>query len=161
MDRRIGGHLTLHRFGQDDRQLGGDHGLTADDIVQRPDQVVRFHVLEQITSCPSLQRVDHVRLFTARGQHDYRHTDLAAPQLAQDLESIHARHAHVEQHDVRLFFLHPLDALLAIAERANHLYAAPLQQFAKSHSEQRMIIDHQHPHQMIQRLSNPRSPGFG
>jgi hypothetical protein len=63
-------------------------------------QFARVERLRQIIVGAQFQPDDPVHIFPARRQHDHRH--LLVCGAAQDLESIHARQHHVQQHDIGL-----------------------------------------------------------
>jgi hypothetical protein len=105
-------------------------------ILERRDQFLGLHVLEQIALGPRLEGGDQVTLIGAGGEHGHRHGLMGVAQALEDLQTRHLGHAQIQQHHVRGPLQHPRQARLAITQGV-HLDAAPFQEFANPRSEKR------------------------
>ncbi len=59
---------------------------------------------------------------------------------------MHLGHAKIEQNDVRLRCLREPQPFSPTANRADNLYAAPLEQPLEPNAKQRVIVNQEHPH---------------
>ena len=81
-----------------------------------------------------------------RGEEDHRHRCQrgVAAELLQQLEAVHPRHHHVQQHEVRRLAFRELQRLRAAGGR-QYLVAVPLQQGADDAQVRRLIVDDEDP----------------
>ena len=150
--QRIGpveaGELVLHALeaGQqplrDDRR---DERAAGGDGLDRVDELVERDVLEEIAARAGLQTCQHELIVVECRQDDRRRQLVGRGQRIQHIEPRHARHAHVEQHDVGLHARNRLDGLHPVARLGDDAdRIRQLQQRADTLPDQRLVVDETH-----------------
>jgi len=104
--------------------------------------IVRLHVLEQITLRTRAHGAGEVVLVVADRQHQHRSAPALGAHLPQQRQAAMRRHVEVGNDNILLGGFHQLQGFVAIASNAGDMDGAALfQQFGQSLAEQRVIID--------------------
>ena len=105
-------------------------------------QLAQAERLGQVVVRAQLEADDLVHLLVARRQEQHRRLVARAAQPAQHLEAVHARQAHVEDHEIGRAVRRDLEAFLAVA-RDGHLVALLLERVLDAPRDGVFVLDDQ------------------
>ena len=140
--------VVAHVF-QPRQQALGDGRLhqrtTAGDRLDRADQLLQRHVLEQVALGAGLDPGQYQLVVVEGGEDDRRRQALGAGQCLQGLQARHHRHPHIHQHHVGFELRDDLERLAAVAGLADDLDAVgQRQQCSDALAYQRLVVHQQH-----------------
>ena len=108
------------------------------------DQLLAAYRLQQIGDSLCVERADGVLIESGRENHRRRFRRLS--QHTRGFDAIDARHAYVQQHDVRIQFARARDGFLAVGRLADHLDVGDIaEQRAQPLPGRRFVVDDQNP----------------
>ena len=126
--------VTLGETTASPRRDGADAG----------EQVVGRHVLQQEAARAGAQAGERVLVEVEGRQDDHARAEAPADDLRGRLDAVHARHAHVHQHDVGIELGGQAHGLAAVARLADDdEVVLRLEHHAEAHPQERLVVDEQ------------------
>ena len=120
-----------------------DEGLADRRSLDALHEVLNRRVLQEVTASTREDGVHHVLLLLGDRQHDDPGERRVAAHVAGRLDTSHARHVQIHDHDVRRVLAHDLERLRPARGLADDVDALLLEQVAQTRAEQVVIVHEQ------------------
>ena len=136
------GVAALQDLGQLERHGRRDDHFATRDAPNRIDDVVRIHVLQQVTASARPKSARHVVLGGAHREHGHGNVATFLSQALQQADAVHRRHLQVHDHEVGNLLLDDRDRLVGVARGTEYGDAgAQFEEFLEAATAQAMIVD--------------------
>ena len=119
-----------------------DRAVRESRALERALEALGVERLEQVVERGKLEGLERVLVV---GSHEDRRGHLGGPNRLEYVETRHARHLHIEEHEIRTRRTDHFDGCHAVGRGAYHLYACMvLEEVEQASTAEWFVVDDQH-----------------